>query len=88
MTPTDPPKDSLLSSPGEVLSIKQEPEDPQPNLGSLGLQEITLDDGKKLTVACSCSQLEFTAVIMIIILRSFSNYSILCPSLDYNAGKL
>lgn len=48
MTPTDPPKDSLLSSPGEVLHIKQEPEDPQANLGSLGLQEITLDDGRKL----------------------------------------
>lgn len=47
MTPADPQKDSLLSSPGEALSIKQEPED-QPNLGSLGLQEITLDDGRKL----------------------------------------
>ncbi|XP_023260959.1 nuclear factor of activated T-cells, cytoplasmic 3-like [Seriola lalandi dorsalis] len=44
VTPAGPQKDSLLSSPGEVLSIKQEPED-QPNLGSLGLQEITLDDG-------------------------------------------
>lgn len=46
-TPTDSQKDSLLSSPGEALSIKQEPED-QPNLGSLGLQEITLDDGRSL----------------------------------------
>ncbi|XP_070762956.1 nuclear factor of activated T-cells, cytoplasmic 3 [Enoplosus armatus] len=43
VTPADPQKDSVLSSPGEALSIKQEPED-QPNLGSLGLQEITLDD--------------------------------------------
>ncbi|KAK2880608.1 nuclear factor of activated T-cells, cytoplasmic 3-like [Channa argus] len=43
VTATDPQKDSLLSSPGEVLSIKKERED-QPNLGSLGLQEITLDD--------------------------------------------
>uniref|UniRef100_A0A3B4WIA7 Nuclear factor of activated T cells 3b n=1 Tax=Seriola lalandi dorsalis TaxID=1841481 RepID=A0A3B4WIA7_SERLL len=49
VTPAGPQKDSLLSSPGEVLSIKQEPED-QPNLGSLGLQEITLDDGRKLGV--------------------------------------
>ncbi|GLD61680.1 nuclear factor of activated T-cells, cytoplasmic 3-like protein [Lates japonicus] len=39
----DPQKDSLLSSPEEVLNIKQEPED-QPNLASLGLREITLDD--------------------------------------------
>lgn len=43
VTPADPQKDSLLSRPGEALSIKQEPEDQQ-NLGSLGLQEITLDD--------------------------------------------
>ncbi|XP_059190881.1 nuclear factor of activated T-cells, cytoplasmic 3-like [Centropristis striata] len=42
-TPAVPQKDSPLSSPGEVPSIKQEPED-QRNLGSLGLQEITLDD--------------------------------------------
>ncbi|XP_072242603.1 nuclear factor of activated T-cells, cytoplasmic 3-like [Leuresthes tenuis] len=42
-TLTDPQKDSLLCSPGEVLSIKQEPDD-QPHLGSLGLREITLDD--------------------------------------------
>lgn len=37
VNPVDPQKDS------ELLSIKQEPED-RPNLGSLGLQEITLDD--------------------------------------------
>nr|XP_033489850.1 nuclear factor of activated T-cells, cytoplasmic 3-like [Epinephelus lanceolatus] len=43
VTPADPQKDSLLSRPGETPSIKQEPEDQQ-NLGSLGLQEITLDD--------------------------------------------
>lgn len=43
VTPADPQKDSPLSSAGEMLNIKQEPED-QPNLGSLGLQEITLDD--------------------------------------------
>ncbi|KAK2842830.1 hypothetical protein Q5P01_013030 [Channa striata] len=43
VTPTDPQKHPQLSSPGEVLNIKQEPEDP-PNLRSLGLQEITLDD--------------------------------------------
>ncbi len=47
VTPADPQKESSLSSPGEALSIKQEPED-QPNLASLGLQEITLDDGRKL----------------------------------------
>lgn len=41
VTPADPQEDS---GPGEGLCIKQEPEDPQPNLGSLGLQEITLDD--------------------------------------------
>lgn len=46
MTPSDPPKDSVLSSLGGTQSIKQEPQDPQPNLGSLGLQEITLDDGR------------------------------------------
>lgn len=51
MTPADPQKDSVLSDPGEVLSIKQEPEDPRPNLGSLGLQEITLDDGMKLGIS-------------------------------------
>lgn len=43
VTAADPQKDSVLSSPGQTLSIKKEPED-QPNLGSLGLQEITLDD--------------------------------------------
>lgn len=43
VTPADPQKDSPLPSAGEMLNIKQEPED-QPNLGSLGLQEITLDD--------------------------------------------
>uniref|UniRef100_A0A3Q1C7C2 RHD domain-containing protein n=1 Tax=Amphiprion ocellaris TaxID=80972 RepID=A0A3Q1C7C2_AMPOC len=50
ITAADPQKDSVLSSPGQTLSIKQEPED-QPNLGSLGLQEITLDDGKNLGVS-------------------------------------
>lgn len=45
MTPTVPPKDS---GPGEVLRIKREPDDPHLNLGSLGLQEITLDDGRQL----------------------------------------
>lgn len=49
MTPTDAQKNTLSTSPGQVLSIKQEPED-QPNLGSVGLQEITLDDGKHLGV--------------------------------------
>ena len=42
MTPADPQKDALLS-------VKQEPED-KASLGSLGLQEITLDDGRKLRV--------------------------------------
>uniref|UniRef100_A0A3Q3XEX9 RHD domain-containing protein n=1 Tax=Mola mola TaxID=94237 RepID=A0A3Q3XEX9_MOLML len=68
-TPADPLKDSLLSTSGEVLSIKQEPEDLQPNLGSLGLQEITLDDGRKPTAlinepSCCCGlerPLQFTA---------------------------
>ncbi|XP_029009461.1 nuclear factor of activated T-cells, cytoplasmic 3 [Betta splendens] len=41
--PTDGQKSSLSTSPGQVLNIKQEPEE-QPSLGSLGLQEITLDD--------------------------------------------
>lgn len=49
MTPADPQKDSVLAGPGEALIIKQEPEE-QPPLGSLGLQEITLDDGRKLDV--------------------------------------
>uniref|UniRef100_UPI0037E921FB nuclear factor of activated T-cells, cytoplasmic 3-like n=1 Tax=Semicossyphus pulcher TaxID=241346 RepID=UPI0037E921FB len=43
VTPADPQKHAVLPSPGEVLGIKQEPEE-QSNLGSLGLQEITLDD--------------------------------------------
>lgn len=43
-TTADSQKDSLLPNPGNV-NIKQEPEE-QPNLGSLGLQTITLDDGK------------------------------------------
>lgn len=49
MTPANPQKDSVLAGPGEALIIKQEPEE-QPPLGSLGLQEITLDDGRKLDV--------------------------------------
>lgn len=51
MIPADPQKDSVLSGPGQVLSIKQEPEDPVPNLGSSGLQEITLDDGTELGIS-------------------------------------
>ncbi|KAM9376404.1 nuclear factor of activated T-cells, cytoplasmic 3-like [Pholidichthys leucotaenia] len=43
VTPAGPQKDSTLSGPGEALGIKQEPEE-KPGLGSLGLQEITLDD--------------------------------------------
>lgn len=43
VTPANPQKDSVLAGPGEALIIKQEPEE-QPPLGSLGLQEITLDD--------------------------------------------
>ncbi|XP_005814743.1 nuclear factor of activated T-cells, cytoplasmic 3-like [Xiphophorus maculatus] len=39
----DAHKDFLLHNPGEVLSVKKEPEE-QPILGSLGFQEITLDD--------------------------------------------
>lgn len=61
VTPAEPQKDSLLASPGEVPSIKQEPEDSQPNPGSLGLQEITLDDGRKLHIfinELSCCRLE------------------------------
>uniref|UniRef100_A0A3P9DEB7 Nuclear factor of activated T cells 3b n=1 Tax=Maylandia zebra TaxID=106582 RepID=A0A3P9DEB7_9CICH len=49
VTPANPQKDSVLAGPGEALIIKQEPEE-QPPLGSLGLQEITLDDGRKLDV--------------------------------------
>lgn len=41
VTPADPREDP---GPGDLLSIKQEPEDPQPGLDSMGLQEITLDD--------------------------------------------
>ncbi|XP_045892241.1 nuclear factor of activated T-cells, cytoplasmic 3-like isoform X2 [Micropterus dolomieu] len=54
VTPADPQKDTLLSSPGEAQSIKQEPED-QPNLGSLGLQEITLDDVNEIIDRDICS---------------------------------
>ncbi|CAJ1055869.1 nuclear factor of activated T-cells%2C cytoplasmic 3-like [Xyrichtys novacula] len=43
VTPVDPQKDLLLPVSGGAQGIKREPED-QPNLGSLGLQEITLDD--------------------------------------------
>lgn len=55
MTPADPQKDSVLSGPGQVLSIKQEPEDPVPNLGSSGLQEITLDDVNEIIDRDICS---------------------------------
>lgn len=55
MTPAEPQKDSLLSqSPRGVLSIKQEPVD-QPNPGSLGLQEITLDDVNEIIDRDICS---------------------------------
>ncbi|XP_038561944.1 nuclear factor of activated T-cells, cytoplasmic 3-like [Micropterus salmoides] len=54
VTPADPQKDTLLSSPGEAQSIKQEPED-RPNLGSLGLQEITLDDVNEIIDRDICS---------------------------------
>lgn len=43
VTPADPQKESVVPGLREVLAIKQEPEE-QPTLGSLGLQEITLDD--------------------------------------------
>lgn len=46
--PTDAQKNILSASPGQMLSVKQEPED-QSNLGSLVpdlIQEITLDDGR------------------------------------------
>ncbi|KAM3870215.1 nuclear factor of activated T-cells, cytoplasmic 3-like [Diretmus argenteus] len=43
LTSVDPQKVSVLSSAGGVVSIKQEPEE-NPGRGSLGLQEITLDD--------------------------------------------
>lgn len=45
--PADSQKEFLDLIPGELLNIKQEPEE-QSNLESLGLQEITLDDCKKL----------------------------------------
>ncbi|XP_042268869.1 nuclear factor of activated T-cells, cytoplasmic 3-like [Thunnus maccoyii] len=55
VTPAEPQKDSLLSqSPRGVLSIKQEPVD-QPNPGSLGLQEITLDDVNEIIDRDICS---------------------------------
>uniref|UniRef100_A0A096MGS3 Nuclear factor of activated T cells 3b n=1 Tax=Poecilia formosa TaxID=48698 RepID=A0A096MGS3_POEFO len=41
----DAHKEFLLHNPGEELNVKEEPEE-QPILGSLGFQEITLDDGK------------------------------------------
>ncbi|XP_054475697.1 LOW QUALITY PROTEIN: nuclear factor of activated T-cells, cytoplasmic 3-like [Anoplopoma fimbria] len=43
VTPADPEKDPPLSNPGRAPSVKKEPDD-GPNLGSLGHQEITLDD--------------------------------------------
>lgn len=45
VTQADLQKDSLLLNAGQVLNIKEEPEE-QPSLGSFGLQEITLDDGE------------------------------------------
>lgn len=42
-----PAPHSLFSSTGEIVKIKQEPED-KLSLGSVGLQEITLDDGMEL----------------------------------------
>lgn len=37
-------------SDGEQLNIKQEPEDREPTFRSIGLQDITLDDGRSTTV--------------------------------------
>uniref|UniRef100_A0A8C6TYU4 Nuclear factor of activated T cells 3b n=1 Tax=Neogobius melanostomus TaxID=47308 RepID=A0A8C6TYU4_9GOBI len=45
VTLADPQQGSVLLNAGQVLNIKQEPED-QPSPGCLGLQEITLDDGE------------------------------------------
>lgn len=37
---------SPLAQPGERMNIKQEPEDREPTFRTIGLQDITLDDGK------------------------------------------
>lgn len=37
-----------FASEGERLNIKQEPEDTEPTFRSIGLQDITLDDGKNI----------------------------------------
>lgn len=50
--PTDAQKNILSTSPGQMLSIKQEPED-----CSSGLQEITLDDGRQLECVRSLTNL-------------------------------
>uniref|UniRef100_A0A7N8WM11 Nuclear factor of activated T cells 3b n=1 Tax=Mastacembelus armatus TaxID=205130 RepID=A0A7N8WM11_9TELE len=47
VTPVDPKENSLMCTSGEASNIKKEAKD-QMNLGSLGFQEITLDDGRKL----------------------------------------
>lgn len=52
----DADKEFLLHNPGEVLSVKKEPEE-QHILGSLGFQEITLDDGKKRIKALATSRI-------------------------------
>lgn len=62
VVPADSQKDSLLPVQGEALGIKQEPED-QPNPGSLGLQEITLDDvneiiDRDIGSLSTCTQLD------------------------------
>uniref|UniRef100_A0A8C6M634 RHD domain-containing protein n=2 Tax=Nothobranchius furzeri TaxID=105023 RepID=A0A8C6M634_NOTFU len=65
--PAESQKESLPAGPGGVLSIKQEPGN-QPNLRSLGLQEITLDDGRKL---------DFNINLLIYLKRSFTEKTFL-----------
>lgn len=52
-TNSDPLKDS-------VLSIKQEAEEQEPILGSLGLQEITLDDGTNQLFSIPADSLQYS----------------------------
>lgn len=58
VAPADPQKDHLPIGPGEVASIKQEPEE------ALGLQEITLDDGRRLI--CSHRAVGLTQYLLIV----------------------
>ncbi len=48
-----------LTQQGERLNIKQEPEDREPTFRTIGLQDITLDDGESLHFVKQCFFLSY-----------------------------